>query len=230
MSTTDIRVRNWERFQHYKDRSPPWIKLHRDLIEECEEWYLLSDGAARLLIELWVMASRSNDGAITRDVSGILWKLRKHDASKLIAELHELASYDFITLPDHMLGEVPAEQALSEPGKQDASTPLAECLQVATPEREGEGERARVAKRKCALPATWEPKPVHIERAAKELLDLDREVEKFTTHAKANGRKQLDWDAAFTQWLIRAVEYKAGNGVKGYQQPADEPIRRTGLW
>jgi len=100
--------------------------------------------------------------------------------------------------------------------------------------REGEEEREREValpkKRKQSLPAKWEPKPVHIERAAKDLLDLDREVEKFTNHAQANGRKQLDWDAAFTQWLIQAVEYQTRNGVKGYQQPTDEPIRRTGLW
>src|SRR5262249_13633306 len=26
-----LRIRNFERFQHYKDRRPPWIKLYRDL-------------------------------------------------------------------------------------------------------------------------------------------------------------------------------------------------------
>jgi len=27
-----LRVKNWGKFQHYKDRNPPWIKLHRGLL------------------------------------------------------------------------------------------------------------------------------------------------------------------------------------------------------
>ena len=213
--TPTVQIRNWERFQHYKDRSPPWIKLHRDLIEECEEWYQLSDGAARLLIELWVMASRTSDGTICRDVNGILWKLRKQGASKLIAELEELAAYDFITLGNGL-----------------ASTVLASCLQVAIPEGEGEGEAEREAiakkrKRKCTLPADWEPNSLHRERTEKEGLDLEREVEKFRAHAEANNRKVVEWNAAFTQWLIQAVEYQSKNGGK---RTTPEPITLANQW
>lgn len=32
MSPTHFKVRNWEQFQHYKDRNPPWIKLHFALL------------------------------------------------------------------------------------------------------------------------------------------------------------------------------------------------------
>jgi hypothetical protein len=27
-----LQPKNWVQFQHYKDRCPPWIKLHRDLL------------------------------------------------------------------------------------------------------------------------------------------------------------------------------------------------------
>lgn len=31
-----LRVKNWERFQHYKDRRPPWIKFHVELLDDHE--------------------------------------------------------------------------------------------------------------------------------------------------------------------------------------------------
>lgn len=31
-----VRVRNWKRYQHYKERRPPWIKLHLELLENYE--------------------------------------------------------------------------------------------------------------------------------------------------------------------------------------------------
>lgn len=29
-----LRVRNWEKFQHYKDRRPPWIKFHVEMLND----------------------------------------------------------------------------------------------------------------------------------------------------------------------------------------------------
>jgi len=118
-----IRIRKWERFQHYKDRNPPWIRVYRDLVEECEEWFELSDSAARLLVELWLLASRTLEGTIDRDANGLTWKLRKQDASATLASLQELVRYGFIEIIE-----------------EDASTTLAERLQDAIPETETETE------------------------------------------------------------------------------------------
>lgn len=37
-----LSVYNWQRFQHYKDRDPPWVKLYRDLLTS-ESWVLGTD-------------------------------------------------------------------------------------------------------------------------------------------------------------------------------------------
>ena len=29
-----MRIKNWAQFQHFKDRSPPWIKLHREFLDD----------------------------------------------------------------------------------------------------------------------------------------------------------------------------------------------------
>ncbi len=52
-----LRVKNWGRFQQYKDRTPPWIKLHTDLLDNYE-FSALPDASKAHLILIWVLASK----------------------------------------------------------------------------------------------------------------------------------------------------------------------------
>lgn len=54
------RVKNWQSFQHFKDRRPPWIKLSRDLLDD-PDWHDLSGEEAKALVMIWLVASE-NDG------------------------------------------------------------------------------------------------------------------------------------------------------------------------
>lgn len=54
-----LRVRNWEEFQHYKDRCPPWIKLHFALLTS-EDWVLWDDASRVLAVACMLLASRNN--------------------------------------------------------------------------------------------------------------------------------------------------------------------------
>ena len=77
--------------------------------------------------------------------------------------------------------------------------------------------------RKTKLPKSWKPTEEHREQAAKSGLDLSSEAAQFRNHAEANGRTQVRWNAAFTNWLIKAEQFakKNGNGrSRGYRDPA----------
>ena len=90
-----MRIRNWETFQHYKHRSPPWIRLYRTLLDN-PEWFALPGGAAKLLVELWLMASEK-DGELP--ASGTLaWRLRR-TSDDVETCLKSLIDRDFI-IPD----------------------------------------------------------------------------------------------------------------------------------
>lgn len=52
-----LRVRNWETFQHYKERNPPWIKLHFALLAS-EDWVTLDDASRLLAVVCMLVASR----------------------------------------------------------------------------------------------------------------------------------------------------------------------------
>jgi hypothetical protein len=55
-----IKIKSWKRFQHFKDRRPPWIKLHRDVLDDLE-WHELDPTAAKTLVMLWLLASEDKD-------------------------------------------------------------------------------------------------------------------------------------------------------------------------
>ena len=60
-----MQIRNWSKFQHYKDRNPPWIKLHYELLSS-RDWVALDDASRVLAIACMLVASR-NDGRIPTD-------------------------------------------------------------------------------------------------------------------------------------------------------------------
>jgi hypothetical protein len=98
-----IRIRNWRRFQHYKDRSPPWIKLHKRLLDN-PDWFNLDDKSARLLIELWLIASEEKTGEIKGGVEMLAWRLRR--ASNVLADsLKVLQDNGFVESASNMLAD-----------------------------------------------------------------------------------------------------------------------------
>jgi hypothetical protein len=53
MSDRWIVVPHWDKFQHYHDRNPPWIKLYLELRSD-DEWRQLSLAARGLLVSIWI--------------------------------------------------------------------------------------------------------------------------------------------------------------------------------
>lgn len=66
---------------------------------------------------------------------------------------------------------------------------------------------ATARKRATKLPKNWKPSPEHLERALASDLDLGKQADKFRAHADEKGRTAVNWNAAFTRWLMNAAEY-----------------------
>src|SRR5258708_502836 len=123
---TTFSVRNFEKFQHYKDRSPPWIKLYNELLDDYD-FGKLPDASKMHLIAIWLLASRS-DNKIPYDS---VWIGRRINATEPI-NLNLLLEAGFIKL----------NQQIEEMG-QIASTMLAKRLSREEREGETEGEVER---------------------------------------------------------------------------------------
>ena len=67
-------VKNWGLFQHYKDRNPPWIKLHFSLLSS-SDWVMLDDASRVLAVASMLVASR-NGGVIDGSEAGLAYLKR----------------------------------------------------------------------------------------------------------------------------------------------------------
>jgi hypothetical protein len=113
-TTMPIRVKNWDHFQHYKNRRPPWIKLYRELLDD-PQWYDLSGDAAKALIMFWLIASENNGDLPASDVLAFRLRVDSNKLDSLISELKHYLDSDM----------------------------LATCLQDAIPETERETEKSK---------------------------------------------------------------------------------------
>jgi hypothetical protein len=68
-----VRVKNWSKFQHFKDRRPPWIKLYRDLLDD-REWHKLDGDSAKILVSLWLIGSE--DSGVIPSSEDLAFRLR----------------------------------------------------------------------------------------------------------------------------------------------------------
>lgn len=116
-----LAVKNFARFQHYKDRAPPWIKLYNELLDDYE-FGELPDASKAHLLAIWLLASRT-DNRIPNDPK---WIARKINATERV-DIALLVRTGFLLLHD-------ASSSLAE-RTQDA------CLETETEtETEAEGE------------------------------------------------------------------------------------------
>lgn len=122
-------VKNFEKFQHYKDRAPPWIKLYNELLDDYE-FGLLPDASKMHLVAIWLLASRS-ENKIPLDPA---WVAKRINATEKV-NLRLLEERGFILLDQELQGV-----------EQDASEMLAKCLSREREEGETEERRIIVAR------------------------------------------------------------------------------------
>jgi hypothetical protein len=114
-----LSIKNLAEHQHYKDRNPPWIKLHAKILSNYE-FGCLQDASKAHLMLLWVLASRL-DNRIPYDLA---WLTKQLGATSPI-DVEELVLQGFIEV------------------SQDDGKMLASRKQSATPETERETEKRK---------------------------------------------------------------------------------------
>ena len=92
-----IHIKNWKRFQHYRDRNPKWIKLHLSILDDYE-FQTLTPTQQLVLIKLWLLSARSA-GRLPVDSAWLARNLHI-DYRAIAAALPALETNNFITLSD----------------------------------------------------------------------------------------------------------------------------------
>ena len=78
-----ITPKNWKSFQHYKERTPQWIKLHKGLLTDFT-FNRLPLASRALAPMLWLLASEYDEGEITASLEEIAFRV--HVSEKDLVE------------------------------------------------------------------------------------------------------------------------------------------------
>jgi hypothetical protein len=206
-----LQPKNWGVFQHYKDRCPPWIKLHRDLLND-RVFMCLPLASKALAPLLWLLASESKDGTFDGSLDELVFRLH-------------------ITPKDYQDGVKPL---IDKGFFVVASGVLAECYQDAIPETEREGETERetktekrqISNRGSRLPVDFLLDEEWISFCKQERPDLNPQkvfaefLDYWTAQPGQKGVK-LAWTPTWRNWVRRQSAPKQSFA----QQAAD--IART---
>ena len=118
-----LTPKKWEEFQHYKDRSPSWIKFHKRILDDFA-FHRLPLASRALAPLLWLLASEYEAGVIDASLEEIAFRV--HMTPNEVAEaLNPLVEAKFFTL------------------EQDASSTLADRKQEASLEKEREKQEKK---------------------------------------------------------------------------------------
>jgi len=181
-----LKIRNWEKYQHYKDRNPPWIKLYHTLLDDYE-YSCLQDDSKLLLFSLYLVASRCNN-IIPMDIEWI----KKRTNINGNVDFKELQDAGFIkTIKND--SNVIAER------KQDA------CLETETETDKEEDIPSFKFNKKVPLPANiylTERMRLYVKKQGCENSNHAESLfEDFCINQKKRNMKWNDWTMAFYSWV-----------------------------
>lgn len=195
-----LSIKDLAKHQHYKDRNPPWIKLHRSVLSSYSVRCLQDASKAHLML-LWLLAS-GMDNRIPYDLAFITEMI----GATTPVDIEELVLQGFIEV------------------SQDDGKPLASREQVATPEeRRGETQKQPASQERYAF--MGKVRPVWLEAyggeipkgAARDLESLVKEwgIEKVVANLRNYTRRT---EAPFAS----VPKFKSTFGTWG-----DDPPKRT---
>lgn len=218
-----ITPKNWRDFQHYKDRSPPWIRLHRKLLDD-KDFHRLPVESRALAPMLWLLAAESVDGSINADTDDLAFRLRTTELA-IRSALDPLLERGFFVV------------------EQDASNALADCKQLA-PKSCSETEALHInteAETSAKTPrASRKPTPTpmpddfdisdRVKAWAKDkgYENLSGHLEAFKAKVQAKGYRYVDWDSAFMEAIREDWAKLRGQGAVRGQAPP--PERSSNPW
>ena len=181
-----LQPKNWAIFQHYKDRCPPWIKLHRDLLND-RAFMRLPIASKAIAPMLWLLASESKDGVFDGSLDELVFRL--HISEKEYKDgVKPLIDNDFFVV---------------------VSGVLAERLQIAIPETERETETETKKEKKTlgkrlandfVFPDEWKEFCANERPELNPVQTFDKFKDYWIAQAGQKGVK-LDWFATWRNWV-----------------------------
>jgi hypothetical protein len=239
-----FRIRNFERFQHYKDRNPPWIRLYGALWRD-RAFFRLPDAVKAHLIGLFALAARL-DNRIPDDPE---WLAHELCASEPI-DFGALVASGFL-IPEDPASVAQAEcnpadtASVSESdllwpktggenvrdGIKECSADSQPCLGLdgepngaKSPTGEPVAETRKGKRPEAGWPAGFALDDDLRQFAARLGIDADREFEAWRDDCAAHDRRYADWRAAWRGRCRNALRFGARGAGGTRASPAESTM------
>lgn len=193
-----LQVKNWESFQHYKDRNPPWIKLYNHLLDDFD-FSCLPDASKAHLLSIWLLASRTENKIPNN--SG--WIGNKINATEEV-NIELLVKLGFLEVNG-------SKNSKLQTSEQDASKVIHSAVQDACTEKREresrvEGEGAKATSSKKFIKPTIEDVFAYMQERNHNSRD---EAERFFDYWESigwvrNRTPMKNWKASVRTWLKNA--------------------------
>lgn len=199
------RIKNWDRYQHYRQRNPPWIKLYTDLLAS-EDWVTLDDPSRVLLVACLLIASKT-DGEIDGTPSGLTY-LKRVAYLRKTPNLKPLITGGFLIGASTMLAD-------SFASKQVASSSVSVSVSEKEEERCGEKKEKKQAGKgphgEFSNVLLTEEEFIKLgQRFGK---GLARRIENLSQYLASKGDKYKSHYATILQWAAREKGSPPSNGM-----------------
>lgn len=160
--------------------------------------------------------SKIAEGRRIRDVEGG-WELITYEIHRRLFSAEERREKDAARKRRARSGvSAPVRKSPQSPHIAEADTDTK--ADTEDPPKPPQGQRRRNS---TSIPDDWKPNDKHGELANKHGVGIDLESAQFVAHASAKDRKQVNWDSAFTQWILSASGRQKPNGTKPKQSSAE---------
>lgn len=196
-------VREWDKYQHYKDRDPPWVKLHRNILTS-RTWIKGTDRTRMVQVASILLAARYGN-----EIPYDFEMVKPTMALKCTEE-------EFLEALDYLNGAEFIEINGVADCQQDASTALAKC----SPRREEESREEADSVREAFS--------LFVDLAKQEGLSVP---ERLTKSRKASLRQRLKDCGGIEGWKsmlekLKASDYCMGR-VKDWQATFDFVLQES---
>lgn len=222
--------KNWDNFQHYKHRSPPWIKLHRNLLDDMH-YQRLPIASKALAPMLWLLASESNTGVIEKTTEEIAFRLRMLEKD-VINAIKPLIDNGFFSDADNVLAD-----SLQDATTEKRQSRVREEKETDTPDGVSPSIfkdylKVRKAKKSPWTPTALEGLQREAKKAGKTLEDVMRicceknwvgfNPEWLKTDIKTQDKPTIQWHQTLGGVMAKGkelgIEPKAGETEGQYRQ------------
>lgn len=220
----EMRIKNWEKFQHFKDRRPPWVKLYRDLLDD-KEWHKLDDSAAKLLVMLWLLASENNGNLPAIDEIAFRVRLPQSSVEQSVSRLsHWLTQVDINVISEGYQLEPVADtpNSVADVSVYQETETETETEEEIEKETEGEKDTDTSRKRSSSCPQdvsqeTWEDwktlrkaKKAPITKTVIEGIRREAGIAGMTLEQAIKTSCERNWQSFKAEWMQEGLPHING--------------------